>query len=215
MIWLQSQTSKFQTHFNNKYLKYFLWTCYQVNATISHWSLVNIGSGNGLVTSANVDPDLWRHMASLGHNELKVCYLTASSDQLNQYWLNSTPGGAHMRKSIGLALVHIMACCLFITKPLSKPMLGYCQLDPQEQNFTEILIKIQNFSLTKMHLKILSVKWQPFCSVNEWVIKLNSLFGDIGVHIVHTRRVIIASGKYELKQHSSEVTMYQKILIHY
>ena len=32
---------------------YFLWNCYQVNATIPHWSLVNIGSGNGLVPSGN------------------------------------------------------------------------------------------------------------------------------------------------------------------
>ena len=30
-------------------------------------------------------------------------------------------------------------------------------------NFGEILIKIQNFSFTKMHLKILSGKWCPFC----------------------------------------------------
>ena len=41
-IWLQSQISKFQTHFNDKYLKYFLWNCYQVNATTAHWSLVAI-----------------------------------------------------------------------------------------------------------------------------------------------------------------------------
>ena len=45
--------SKFQTHFNDKYLKYFLWNCYQVNATTPHWSLVNIGSDNGLVPSGN------------------------------------------------------------------------------------------------------------------------------------------------------------------
>ena len=37
----------------NKHLKYFLWNCYQVNATTPHWSLVNIGSGNGLVPSGN------------------------------------------------------------------------------------------------------------------------------------------------------------------
>ena len=42
-----------QTHINDKYLKYFLWNCYQVNATTPHWSLVNIGSGNGLVPSGN------------------------------------------------------------------------------------------------------------------------------------------------------------------
>ena len=29
-------------------------------------------------------------------------------------------------------------------------------------NFSEILIKIQNFSFTKMHLKISSAKWRPF-----------------------------------------------------
>ena len=45
--------SEFQTYSNNKYLEYFLWNCYQVNATTSHGSLVNIGSGNGLVPSGN------------------------------------------------------------------------------------------------------------------------------------------------------------------
>ena len=50
-IWLQSQISRLQTHFKDKYLKYFLWNCCQVNATTPHWSLVNIGSGNGLVPS--------------------------------------------------------------------------------------------------------------------------------------------------------------------
>ena len=52
-IWLQSRISKFQTHMNDKYLKYFLWNCYQVNASTPHWSLVNIGSGNGLMPSGN------------------------------------------------------------------------------------------------------------------------------------------------------------------
>ena len=50
----------------------------QVHATEPHKSETNIGSDNGLVPSdnkaiiwANVDPDLCRHMASLGHNELR------------------------------------------------------------------------------------------------------------------------------------------------
>ena len=38
-----------------------------------------------------------------------------------------------------------MACRLFGAKPLSKPMLGYCQLDPLEQTSVKILIKIQSF----------------------------------------------------------------------
>ena len=36
-------------------------------------------------------------------------------------------------------------------------------IGPLGTNSYEILIKIQNFSFTKMHLKISSVKWQPFC----------------------------------------------------
>ena len=59
-----------QTHFSDKYLKYFLWNSYQVNTT-PHWSLVNNGSGNGLVPSSNkplhepmftqISGAIWRH----------------------------------------------------------------------------------------------------------------------------------------------------------
>ena len=40
--------------------------------------------------------------------------------------------------------------------------------------FSEILIKIHNFSLTKMHLKILYAKWQPFCRRGRWVNPLHA-----------------------------------------
>ena len=62
-----------------------------------------------------------------------------------------------MRQWIRLALVQIMACNIFGTKPLSIPMLRYC-------HSVKFLVKIRNFSFTKMHLKISSAKWQPFCS---------------------------------------------------
>ena len=38
-----------------------------------------------------------------------------------------------MRHWIGSAMFQIKACRLFGTKPLSKPMLGYWQLDPKKQ----------------------------------------------------------------------------------
>ena len=69
------------------------------------------------------------------------------------------PSATYMCQWIALTLVEIMACRLFGAKQLSKPMLGYCQLDPKEQ----ILTKIQNFSFTKMHLEISSGKWRPSC----------------------------------------------------
>ena len=47
------------------------------------------------------------------------------------WWLclNIPPSAAYMCQRIRPALVQIMACRLFSAKPLSKQMLGYCQLD--------------------------------------------------------------------------------------
>ena len=41
---------------------------------------------------------------------------------------------------------------------------GLLSIGPLGTNLSEILMKIQNFSLTKIHLKTLSAKWRPFCS---------------------------------------------------
>ena len=41
----------------------------------------------------------------------------------------SPPSAAYMRQWMMLTLVQIMACRLFGAKTLSKPLLGYCQLD--------------------------------------------------------------------------------------
>ena len=40
---------------------------------------------------------------------------------------------------------------------------GILLIGPLGTNFSEILIRIQTFSFTKMHLKMLSAKWRPFC----------------------------------------------------
>ena len=44
-------------------------------------------------------------------------------------WVNP-PNASYMHQWIGSALVQIMACPLFSTKPLSEPVLGYCQVNP-------------------------------------------------------------------------------------
>ena len=51
-------------------------------------------------------------------------------DRMSGVDKSSPPSATYMRQRIGSALVQIMACRLFYAKPLSKPMLGYCQLDP-------------------------------------------------------------------------------------
>ena len=53
---------------------------------------------------------------------------------------SSHPSAIYMRQWIGSALVQIMVCWLFHTKPSSKQMLG--QLDHEEQKSSAILIKI-------------------------------------------------------------------------
>ena len=45
---------------------------------------------------------------------------------------SSPPSAAYLRQWIRSGLVQIMACRLFGAKSLSKPAVGYCQLDPEE-----------------------------------------------------------------------------------
>ena len=40
---------------------------------------------------------------------------------------------------------------------------GILLIGPLGTNFSELLIEIQTFSFKKMHLKMSSVKWRPFC----------------------------------------------------
>ena len=49
------------------------------------------------------------------------------------------------RQGTGSALVQVMACRLFRAKPLSKPVLGYCQLDPSNQASVKFQSKYQTF----------------------------------------------------------------------
>ena len=86
-----------------------------------------------------------------------------------------------MRQWIASALVQIMACRLFGVKPLSVPMLDYHKLDSWEQASLVFFIKIHNFSFAKMHLKISSAKWRPFCP------------GEMSLSIIHYTDVIMTT----------------------
>ena len=50
-----------------------------------------------------------------------------------------------MRQWIRSALVQIVARRLFGAKPLSKPMLSYCQLEPWEQTSMKLSSKYKTF----------------------------------------------------------------------
>ena len=52
---------------------------------------------------------------------------------------------------------------------------GLLSIGPLGTNFSEVLIKIQNW----MHLKMSSAKWRPFCPVGGWVN------GITRIHVTH------------------------------
>ena len=49
------------------------------------------------------------------------------------------------------------------------------------------LIKIQNFSFTKMHLKISSVKWRSFCPCGDWLRNI------LSVHNEETLKIMLSA----------------------
>ena len=56
-----------------------------------------------------------------------------------------------------------MACHQFSAKPFSKPMLGHCQLDHQEQNSLKFVLEFYHFQSRKCIWKCHLPEWQPFC----------------------------------------------------
>ena len=68
-----------------------------------------------------------------------------------------------------------MACRLTGAKPLSERTNAEILLiRTLGTNFSEILIEIQTFSFRKMHLKMSSGKWRPFClGLNVLTYSLN------------------------------------------
>ena len=82
---------------------------------------------------------------------------------------------------------------------------GILLIGPLGTNFNEILIKIQTFSFTKIHLKISSAKWRPFFAATmcwnvarersilyRWLVRL---FFPLSARSVHLQATYI--GKFQ------------------
>ena len=63
---------------------------------------------------------------------------------------------------------------------------GMLFIGPLGTNFSEILIEIRTFSLKKIHLKMSSGKWRPFC------LGLNVLTGDTSATFMYVFFSILA-----------------------
>ena len=58
---------------------------------------------------------------------------------------SSPPSAAYIHQWTGSALLQVMACHLFGTKPLPEPMTTYCQLDLKEQTSVKLESKYKSF----------------------------------------------------------------------
>ena len=73
-------------------------------------------------------------------------------------------------------------------------------IGPLETNFDEILIKIQTFSFMKMHKKISSAKWRPFCPGTEELTVFRAT--DVWGHYAKQRAVGLPRvGWYIMRPH--------------
>ena len=71
---LWSYIDYIQARIKDMYFQHFQWNCHQLNAIRSHWWLINIGSGKGLVPSGSkplpepmltgISVVIWRHEAT-------------------------------------------------------------------------------------------------------------------------------------------------------
>ena len=64
-----------------------------------------------------------------------------------------------------------MTCRLLSAKAIIWSNAGILSIGPMGTNFSEILIEIHTFSFKKMHLKMSSGKWRPFCVVLDVLSK--------------------------------------------
>ena len=85
--------------------------------------------------------------------------------KVSSWWsVNSSPPRAtYLRRWTGSALVQIMAWRQISNRPLSEPMLIYCQLESWEQISVKFESEFYHFHSRKCIRKCHLPNWQPFC----------------------------------------------------
>ena len=102
-----------------------------------------------------------------------VTHFTDTYIVIGFQWVNSSPPStAYMRWWIGSAEVQMMSCRLFGAKPLSEPMLDII-VDWTLRNKVQWNLNRNSYiSFKKMHMKLSSAKWRPFCPGGDELIDI-------------------------------------------
>ena len=151
-----------------------------MNAIRPHCWWVNNGSGTAwcqpMLTNisdewTNVDQDLWCHMASLGHNELtqpeqsktKHTYMCTLCIYCIDYTLTHWGRVTHICVSKLTIIGSDNGLSPGRHQAIIRTNAGILLIGTLGTNFSEILSEIHTFSFKKMHLKMSSGRWRPFC----------------------------------------------------
>ena len=119
---------------------------------------------------------------------------------------SSPPSATHLRQWIGAVLVWIMACRLFDTKPLSKPMPVVVKLNLWSKLQWNFKQNTKNFiHKNTSYLKMSSAKWRPFCS-GRWVN------GDNVISYLFNYRVWTYTG-HTLCHHCLQIDSYLSVTV--
>ena len=146
------------------YIFSYTWDC-TCNWNFSSWRK---GLGSQTENLGRV-PMKNKHFQCFHHRDKAVTELSHLCIE-NSHTLNSSPPSvSFMCQSIGSALVQITACRLCGTNPLSTPMLGNCQLDPQEQISVNFESKYKTFHSRKCIWKYRLCEMVAILSRERWV----------------------------------------------
>ena len=95
-------------------------------------------------------------------------YWTRSMNEISYCVINSSPpSAAYIFQWIGSALLQIMACRLFGAKSLSKPVLGYCQLDLLGNKLQWNFNQNTELFIHEDAPENIVCKWRPFCPTGD------------------------------------------------
>ena len=76
---------------------------------------------------------------------------------------SSRQSDANMCLQIRTSLIQIMACRLSGTRAIMRTNADILSTGPSGTSFNELLIETRTFSCKKIHLKMSSANWRPFC----------------------------------------------------
>ena len=148
---------------------------------VTHWShvisdiLVNFGPGNGL-SSVNSWPPIRRRYFQMHFREWKVLYFNKDFTEVCSWWSNwQFSSGLDNGLAPNRPQPIIWTNADLIHWSIYAALRGIwpntwtnINLPPFSRDgiyiFQWNLYEIQKFAFNKMHLKLSSVKWQPFCS---------------------------------------------------